>query len=445
MNPIFTVDCITTDVKGLTGRGLSYVKQAMTAKPEGYQFMPSYKKGWWDGNICLYTPDNSFPSGLLFLAAEELNEANIPFQVIDNQPQVKIELDLDLGQFEFRDYQLEATQIALEDYRGILKMATNSGKTLVTAGIVKSTGCDALIVVPSKPLLHQSAEFYAKVLGVPVGKVGDNFMEPDKPVVVTTMASFKKIPDLRQQFNTLILDETHHGKAKSILEPAQYIMAPIRIGVSGTPLSYNRLNDLNLMGVTGPLLYEVSNTDLIEAGYSVRPIIIFHEISKPDIPKKTKYQDAYDLCIVHNYTRNKLIADITLDSPGLTLILVERLDHVDNLLQLIPNAVPATGATDNVAILFGMKHAKYAAVVATNVFSEGIDADGIDNIILAGAGVSHIRLLQRIGRGLRFREGKNEVIIHDFIDSSSKYLLEQSDQRLSTYESEGFEVSLAEL
>lgn len=446
MLPRFNVGCIVTEVTDLYGKGLSYVKSSMTAKPKGYQFMPSYRHGHWDGNICLFEDNNTFPSGLLFMAANELQEADIDFEVIDNQPDVEVLLDLDLAGYEPRDYQIDAIQAALEYRRGILKMATNSGKTLVTAGIIKSTGCNALVVVPTKPLLHQTSAYYHKVLGVDVGMVGDGYRQLDSPIVVSTMASFYIAAAYsdKRPFNTLILDEVHHAKAKSIFDSAKFVESPIRIGVSGTPLSYNLLDDLNLMGTTGPLLFEINNTQLINSGYSVKPIIIFHDIQVPDIPKKTDYNTAYQVCIVDNDYRNGLIANICQDNSGLTLVLVERLEHVANLLKLIPDAVPATGSTDTTAILQGMRESKYKVVIATNVFSEGIDADGIDHIILAGAGVSHIRLLQRIGRGLRFREGKEEVIIHDFIDDTSKHLLSQSEQRLTTYEQEEFDVTLAD-
>lgn len=442
---VFTVECIKTEVSGLYGRGLSYVKQVMTAKPEGYQFIPSVKRGFWDGNVCLFQ-DNKFPSGLLFLATDELQETGIPYQVIDNQPPVNIELDLDLGGYDLRDYQLESVEAALDYKRGILKLATNAGKTLVMAGIIKSTGCNALVVVPSKVLLHQTAEYLTKTLQVQVGRVGDGYEEMDEPVVVTTMASFYKVAahSSIRPFNTLVIDECHHGKAKSVAEAADFVETPMRIGVSGTPLSYSRLNDLNLMGITGPLLYEYTNTELITAGYSVKPVIQFHEINVPVVPKKLPYHEAYQRCIVTNEFRNQLIADIAHEAKGLTLILVERLEHVVELLELIPNAIPATGASDNVVILEGMKHAKYKTVIATNVFSEGVDAKDIDNIILAGAGASQIRLLQRIGRGLRTRVGKTQVTIHDFIDASNRHLLGQSEARLTTYEREGFDVVLAE-
>lgn len=441
MTPTFTVDCINTEAKGLMGRPLAYIKQAMTAKPSGYQHMPAYKKGYWDGNICLFK-DGSFPSGLLFLAAQELQEAKVDYEIIDLQPKVDITPDFNLGDYELRPYQIESIQAALDYRRGILKLATNAGKTLVTAGIIKSTGCNAVVVVPTKPLLYQTSDYYTKVLHEKVGKVGDGYLELDAPVVVTTMASFYKVAGCIRSFNTLIIDECHHGKAKSIAEAAQFIEAPIRIGVSGTPLAYSDLDDLTLMGMTGPLLYEETNAELIQAGYSVKPVIVFHEITEPEVSKKTKYPQAYQQCIVDNVFRNFVIKEIVEDNPGLSLVLVERLEHVVNLLEIIPGAVSATGADDTVKILDGMRRSEYNCVIATNVFSEGIDVEGIDSIILAGAGTSHIRLLQRIGRGLRVSPGKDKVVIHDFIDSGSRHLIEQSGERLTVYEREGFEVRL---
>ena len=81
--------------------------------------------------------------------------------------------------------------------------------------------------------------------------------------------------------------------------------------------------------------------------------------------------------------------------------------------------------------------------IATPIFDEGIDVPAIDVVVLAGAGKSHIKLLQRIGRGLRKKEGEdNTLVIHDFIDDTNKYLFKHSKARVAVYKDEKFDKEL---
>lgn len=441
----FELGTVSTKVSGLHGRALKDIRAVLSGKPKGYQFMPAYKAGYWDGNICLMTDAMIFPTGLVYNAVEVLMDYGVEFNIIDNQPKVEYKLDLDLNtDLEFRDYQIEAATLSLEYMRGVLKLATNAGKTLVLSLIINSTGLNALCIVPGKLLMHQTAEYLSDVLSVDVGKIGDGLFEDDRSILVSTMQSSPKL--IGRQFNALIIDECHHTKSTTIQEVSNTIEAPYRIGCSGTPLSYNRLNDLTLIGITGPVLIEVTNDDLIRRGYSAKPIIVFHTIDEPVLPKRHNYQKAYKLGIVENDTRNNIIANIAKSSSeGTTLILVERLEHVERLHKLLPTAHIAIGGRDNLSTLRDMRKGNVSTVITTaGVLGEGIDVGGINHVILASVGKSHIRLLQYIGRGLRKGSGKRGVTVHDFIDNCSKYLLNLSGERLTTYEKEKFEVILAE-
>jgi superfamily II DNA or RNA helicase len=81
-------------------------------------------------------------------------------------------------------------------------------------------------------------------------------------------------------------------------------------------------------------------------------------------------------------------------------------------------------------------------MIATPVFKEGINIPEIKTLILAGGGKSHIAIIQKIGRGLRKAEGKDRLIVYDFLDDCSKVTLKHSEQRYKLYRAEGFEVTL---
>ena len=94
------------------------------------------------------------------------------------------------------------------------------------------------------------------------------------------------------------------------------------------------------------------------------------------------------------------------------------------------------------AALEEMREGKLKVLVATNIFGEGIDVPAISTIVMADAAKSHIKVLQRIGRGMRTQEGKKLLHVHEFIDDTDGYLLEHSTVRHKLYEAEGFKCVL---
>jgi len=428
------------------------IRIACAAHPSGYQFMPRFKQGIWDGWISLYKY-GKFPSGLLGRVCVALDEKSIAYDIDGvglndgctefDSSKVKDSL---VG-ITLRDYQLQAVERCILLQRGILRMATNSGKTAVAAAIIQATGSKAVIVVPSRALLLQTADKLEAMLGISVGRIGAGYMQ-DESVTVTTMASLEKLAhkDLRDN-RVIILDEAHHASAAQIFDNIFDIPGRYRIGMSGTPLKHDLLSDLKLIGATGEVIYEVSNSELIENGYSVRPIIKMHTVADSDTYYKADYQDAYRTAIVENDFRNELIAKIACEElmRGPVLILVNWIEHARAIEDFLPTATVATGQDSKDEIqnkLSRLATKEIPILIATEIFGEGIDIPAISTVIMAAGGKSHIRLLQRVGRGLRVAAGKDRLVVHDFIDDTNKNLLRHSEMRHRLYKAEGFEVKL---
>jgi len=68
----------------------------------------------------------------------------------------------------------------------------------------------------------------------------------------------------------------------------------------------------------------------------------------------------------------------------------------------------------------------------------------VDVLVLAGGGKSYVKLLQRVGRGMRKKAGDNRIVIVDFIDDTNDYLLSHSEERIETYTQEGFAIRVAD-
>lgn len=89
-----------------------------------------------------------------------------------------------------------------------------------------------------------------------------------------------------------------------------------------------------------------------------------------------------------------------------------------------------------------MLRAGSGIVISSPIFDEGVDIPSLDCVILAGGGKSQVKLLQRIGRGMRHKDGDNTMKIYDFLDDTNKILLRHSEKRIETYASEGFKTKL---
>jgi superfamily II DNA or RNA helicase len=212
------------------------------------------------------------------------------------------------------------------------------------------------------------------------------------------------------------------------------------------------LNDLKLIAATGPVQIEVTNADLIDDGWSAVPTVYIHSIDYKKLGAvdwDTDYQCAYTNGIVDNAMRNDLICDVTnalLTDNKSVLILVNRIAHAENILEsmrTMPLPSPVTfvngsSTMDERRSALERLSIEPVAVIATPIFDEGVDVPALDAVIMAGGGKSKWKLLQRLGRGLRRKEGENVVQIHDFDDYFNKYLDRHCAERIGVYVREGF-------
>jgi len=440
-------------------RSLSILTEVCRARSKNYFFMPKYRDGSWDGYISLLKGFKTFPTGLLNLILAMFEKEGIDWRLEEHNARLVSEPmpfppeDL-LDGVTLRDYQIDAIERLIHRERGIAKMATNAGKTVVFAALIKLLGnANALVVVQSKDLLYQTSKRLSEYLGRSVGLIGDSQRDEDDICVATiqTLASLKKhkVP-IQKRFaenRILICDESHHVSASQTFDILMRIPGWYRYGFSGTPLDRGRLNDLKLIACTGSLQVEVSNLELIEQEWSAKPLIFLHDVPSLEGFWSSEYQEAYEACIVADPVRNEMIADLAVDEMkrGSILIIVSRIEHGLLLQQMIPDSIFVNGSSPvsvRQDILRRLGRGDRLCCIATQIFDEGVDVPALDTLILAGGGKSHLKLLQRVGRGLRKKEGRNIVHIHDFLDGSNKYHLTHTEERVSVYRQEGFDIKL---
>jgi len=427
--------------------GLAHIRFATSARPDGYRFMPAYKRGAWDGYIKL-CKDNIFPSGLVHRVSQIMRQAGFGVTIQDNRDIPDYNSDVIrpdvFDGITLRDYQIDAAKRMLSHSCGIAKMATNAGKTAIIALLCRALPGNVLVLTTKKDLLYQTSDRLSVRLNEPVGVVGDG-KRIVRRVTVGMVQTLVKHP-FNEKLTCVVFDECHHIPSKTSQQVLFNLDAPYRFGMSGTPLRHAALNDLVLIASTGEVIVEVTNADLIKSGISARPIIHMYGVFA--VFKDQTWQEAYQTYIVDNTKRNNIIADVLTEYDYQSaLVLVERLAHGRALEDLVPGSMFVNGSDDvdeRMDVLDDLRAGNGAIVIATPIFDEGVDVPSVDLLVLAGGGKGHIRLLQRLGRGMRQKGGDNVLRVVDFVDDTSRHLLLHSLKRCELYEQEGFEVVLGE-
>ena len=350
-------------------------------------------------------------------------------------------------------YQRKAVRRFVRRKVGIVKVATNGGKTPIAAGVIKTLDVPTLYLVSRKVLLHQVSREIERMTGFKCGKIGDKNNDVQKITVAMIQSlpkPIKKNKPFYDQFKLMIMDECQHGSATTWYKIAMIMRAPFKLALSGTPWTGKDDKDLRLISIFGPnILINVKNQYLIKKGWSATPTIHLWPIPYPE--NTMSWRAAYNTMIVDNTAYNEAVVRIAKESyeeGKPTLLLVNQKRHASRLYKRLLgeeiDCVYLSGDNDTEyreKCLERFKQGKLGCIVATPLFDEGVDVPAIRSLILAGGGKAPIALLQRVGRALRKKsEGENRSDIHDFIHFGNWHLLSHSDERIKIYEQEGFDI-----
>jgi len=132
------------------------------------------------------------------------------------------------------------------------------------------------------------------------------------------------------------------------------------------------------------------------------------------------------------------------------LVLSRRRDHLTTLAELLVEADPMIMKGGTAKKTLAAIREKIAdagpsdplLVMATVPYGgEGLDVPIIDTVFLVGPISYPGLLIQAVGRALRNYEGKNEVVVHDYIDSNVPMLSSQYRRRSAGYKKMGFTIA----
>jgi len=196
----------------------------------------------------------------------------------------------------------------------------------------------------------------------------------------------------------------------------------------------------------------MTQQEMINLGVSTPPsiFIIRNKIEKIETEN---YMELYEKQIVMNEKRNNIAVLLTkslVERNLQVLITLERLKHGEiiskKLKDLNINYVYIHGETPiekRKEALAAFEAGEIPVLVSTTILNEGINLHSMDAIIVLGSGKSSVKTVQRVGRVLRKRIGKNKALIFDFEDKGENILYYQARKRIKTYKQEFKNVSYA--
>jgi superfamily II DNA or RNA helicase len=435
----------------------------------------------WDGRKKLLTPSLTFPTGLVERVRDFYQNAGRSLEVIDQRPAKSVGNPKDIlprlrkmGKEPY-PYQMDVISVIEKNDRGIIKMATGAGKSVVAALVTAHLGKKTVIYVIGKDLLHQFHALFSSIFEEKIGIIGDGLCEihdinvasiwtvgqalgMDKKNILLdgdddeeklSAGKYVDIVKMIKEAKVQIIDECHMSACETIQQIFKKTSAEHIYGLSGSPWRDDGA-DLLIESILGRYIINISASSLIEGGYLAQPLIRFRIVPPPTQPLDKNYPSVYKRYITENTVRNNLIleaAQILVGKGYQALVLFSSLKHGRLLYKLFSQHMEcvildgSNSKEERDLVKERLASGEVKCVLASRIFDVGVDLPSLSGLVVASGGKSTVRALQRVGRIIRKYPGKKQAVVIDFVDQAP-FLLEHSKARYRIYTSEeGFNVT----
>ena len=332
--------------------------------------------------------------------------------------------------------------------RALLISATGTGKTYASAFAMRELGFKrVLFLVHRGQLARQTKKSYEKVFAksVSMGLVGAGYHEYDADYVFATVQTLNRDEHLLQfdkdTFDCIVLDEAHHVTADTYQKIMKHFSPKLWLGMTATP---DKRDD----NVAGRNVYELFNYQI---AYEIR----LQQAMEENLLCPFHYFGITDLSIVGDDKDNRDFSMLTSDERvkhiiqqanyyGYSgekvkgLIFCSSIKETQELSYKFNNIVnPDTGEYFRTIALNGDANEQERQdtferlamneseanvykqpldyIFSVEILNEGVDIVEVNQVIMLRPTQSPIVFIQQLGRGLRKADGKEYVVILDFI------------------------------
>ena len=355
---------------------------------------------------------------------------------------------------EPRPYQREALAAwKAAGHRGVVVLPTGAGKTFVAHQAIADRMRGALVLAPTLDLVRQWHDGLRAAFGVKVGVVGGGDYDVRDLTVTTYDSAYLHMEHLGNRFGLVVFDECHHLPSESYALAARLCLAPFRLGLTATPERGDGREGL-LAALVGPEVYRKDIVDLageyLSSYETVRVTVSLFKEERVEYDEARAiyrdYLDSQGISMASPRGFSDFVMRSSRTEEGRRAFLAYRrqreiaftapakLDYVERLLDehrhdraivftqdnatvyllsrrfLIPAITHKTKVSERSEILAGFTGDKYSAVATSRVLNEGVDMPEANvAIVMSGSG-SVREHVQRLGRILRKRAGKQAIL-----------------------------------
>ena len=379
--------------------------------------------------------------------------------------------------FTPRGHQLEALNAWKNNfYSGVVVLPTGSGKSFLAILAMHTIKRPTLIIVPTIDLLQQWVTQLEEFFNIPIGMLGGGSNDIQLITVSTYDSAVLRMEFIGDKFGLIVFDECHHLPGNVNRSAALMSIAPFRLGLTATP-ERNDDGESLLYQLIGPKIYELHIDELageILAPYETRQIFThltdeetFHYIKNREIytnflkyhrinfKKQNDWNKFIGLCartpegrkVFKAYHNQKKIAagsqqklaklwQIIQYHPGERIIIFtadnETAYNIAETL-FLPIITYRTKAAERKDILQKFREGKYQLLVTSKVLNEGVDVpEASVGVIISGSG-SIREHVQRLGRILRSREGKNAILYEIISKNTAEFYVSKRRREHRAY------------
>lgn len=354
---------------------------------------------------------------------------------------------IEADDLELKEHQKAALK-SLEEMRrnhetiALIYHATGTGKTVTAVTDAKRFGKRTLFIAHTNELVNQAAETFRSLWSdVSVGIYMGSIKEKDAFVVCGSVQSVALHTEefTETDFDYIIIDEAHHAAAESYQKLLAYFKPSFTLGLTATP---ERADDQDILSIFKNTAHKLDIKTAVEIGelVSVRCIRIHTNIDLTKVRFNSVRYNIRDLeSKLFVPDRNNLIVDTFIEyvSTKRTVIFCASVKHAEEIAEKIRErgvaAMAVSGgmkASDRREILTKFKQGEIKALCACDLLNEGWDCPETEVLFMARPTMSKVLYTQQLGRGMRLCEGKECLMVFDFVDNASQYNMPYSMHRL---------------
>jgi superfamily II DNA or RNA helicase/SAM-dependent methyltransferase/SOS-response transcriptional repressor LexA len=322
--------------------------------------------------------------------------------------------------------------------RGLVVLATGLGKTWLAAFDAGQVGARrVLFVAHREEILAQAAETFLRIR--PQARVGfymGQSRDAEVDVLCASVQTLARTEHLGrfspQHFDYVVVDEFHHAAASTYRRLLTHFAPSFLLGLTATP---ERTDQSDILSLCDDNL--VFSTDLFD-GIRAGLLAPFHyygiwdeSVDYREIPWRNGRFDPEQLStkLATLARARHALKEWQRRAQARTLAFCVSTAHADfmagqfNRAGIAAAAVYSGSDLGRAEALEALKAGQLKVIFSVDLFNEGVDLPAIDTVMMLRPTESKILFLQQLGRGLRRAEGKDKLVVLDFIGNHQSYLL----------------------